>query len=558
MKFTTNRDSGRGRPGAIESRLTRSIDAPSLRKDTHVISRLTRVALLLAFLMPLVQVVPAEAAGPWNRAFARTWARTDRPVAELLVNRTWMWGPEALTPGLLEPYGEGPNGQRLVQYYDKSRMEITTDPSVSSQSSWYVTNGLLARELITGLRQMADNAFEPHLSAEINVAGDADDPTGPTYWTFANVLNAAPVPDGATITQRITRAGVLPDDPAMATRGVTAAHRVQVEGINHQVASPFWTFMNSTTLVYQDAAFRNAALFESPFYATGYPITEAYWSRVMLKDVYSDVLIQCFERRCLTYTPDNPDGWKVEAGNIGQHYYTWRYGDIQPVPAPPDDSPVIVLDPGHDPTTGGALGIEYADTLRTALATRAALEEAGYTVYLTRPDDTTVLYGDPTLMPPNAASMTLDYNQGYAHTTRALQYEPDLYISLHYNGSSDPNARGMTIYYCDYGGTQNASLAVIIRDELLAALRARGYEPPYANATEDAAIGKSYGHLATLGNVYNAPFDFQGNRLAGVPAVLVEPLFETNPTERALILDDATIAEFAKAYVRAANRYFGR
>jgi N-acetylmuramoyl-L-alanine amidase len=51
---------------------------------------------------------------------------------------------------------------------------------------------------------------------------------------------------------------------------------------------------------------------------------------------------------------------------------------------------------------------------------------------------------------------------------------------------------------------------------------------------------------------------FEGNRLAGVPAVLVEPLFETNPTERALIQDDATIAEFAKAYVRAADRFFGR
>jgi hypothetical protein len=40
---------------------------------------------------------------------------------------------------------------------------------------------------------------------------------------------------------------------------------------------------------------------------------------------YKDVLVQCFERRCLTYTPTNPDGWKVEAGNVGQHYYAWRY-----------------------------------------------------------------------------------------------------------------------------------------------------------------------------------------------------------------------------------------
>ena len=38
------------------------------------------------------------------------------------------------------------------------------------------------------------------------------------------------------------------------------------------------------------------------------------------------VLVQVFERRVLTYTPDNPDGWKVEAGNVGLQYYEWRYG----------------------------------------------------------------------------------------------------------------------------------------------------------------------------------------------------------------------------------------
>jgi hypothetical protein len=38
-----------------------------------------------------------------------------------------------------------------------------------------------------------------------------------------------------------------------------------------------------------------------------------------------EVLLQCFERRCLTYTPGNDAGWQVEAGNVGQHYYYWRY-----------------------------------------------------------------------------------------------------------------------------------------------------------------------------------------------------------------------------------------
>ena len=42
--------------------------------------------------------------------------------------------------------------------------------------------------------------------------------------------------------------------------------------------------------------------------------------------VERDVLLQCFERRCLTSTPSNPAGFQVEMGNGGQHSYQWRYG----------------------------------------------------------------------------------------------------------------------------------------------------------------------------------------------------------------------------------------
>jgi hypothetical protein len=57
----------------------------------------------------------------------------------------------------------------------------------------------------------------------------------------------------------------------------------------------------------------------------GFPVTEAYWTTAAVGGEDRDVLIQCFERRCLTYTPENPDGWQVEMGNVGQHYYQWRY-----------------------------------------------------------------------------------------------------------------------------------------------------------------------------------------------------------------------------------------
>jgi hypothetical protein len=85
-------------------------------------------------------------------------------------------------------------------------------------------------------------------------------------------------------------------------------------------------------------------MFENPYYATGFPIIEAFWAEVTVDGLARDVLVQCFERRCLTYTPDNPEGWKVEAGNVGQHYYRWRYEQIGQTPELAPDIDAIDYD----------------------------------------------------------------------------------------------------------------------------------------------------------------------------------------------------------------------
>jgi len=203
-------------------------------------------------------------------------------------------------------------------------MEIT-DPTGDPGSIWYVTNGLLVMELVTGELQLGDDLFEPRQPAEVNVAGDADDMNGPTYATIGTLMANPALADGALITQRVDRSGTVTNDPALTGYGVTAAQRVQVPGLDHQVASVFWDFMNASGKVWVDGETVNQPLFESPYYATGYPIAEAYWTTVKVGGKPLDVLLQCFERRCLTYTPDNTEGWQVEAGNVGQHYYGWRY-----------------------------------------------------------------------------------------------------------------------------------------------------------------------------------------------------------------------------------------
>jgi hypothetical protein len=264
--------------------------------------------------------------------FERTWARTDEPVAAGQVARTWMWGPKPISLGLMEAYADAPGGERLVQYFDKARME---DNRYRAVEPWDTTNGLLVVEMMDGDLQLGDTAFVAHRhgpSTE-NVAGDPDDTEGPTYATLASLRSQPPAADGAIINQVVDREGRVTTDESLNDMGVTAAWRVTVPGIDHQVASVFVDFMRSTGLVFVNGAFVIDRLFLNDVYATGYPITEAYWTHVRVGGERSLVLVQCFERRCLTYKPDNEPGWRVEAGNVGQHYFRWReqhFGPQQP------------------------------------------------------------------------------------------------------------------------------------------------------------------------------------------------------------------------------------
>jgi hypothetical protein len=317
-----------------------SVDQTSV-KGPWMAARSIRYLVILGLVLGMAPFSfgTAEAHSFGSAAFERTWARTDLPVAEGQVNRTWMWGPSGRSEAFYEDYIDAPGGTRLVQYTDKSRME---DNSYRASAPWDVTNGRLAYELITGRMQAGDAEYHQWQPAAIQVAGDSH-PDSPTYATFNNVLDHDPIPTGWTITQTIDRHGTIGSNSALGQHGVTAQH--YVPETNHTVASVFWTFMNSSGTVFQNGQYVQASLFENPFFATGFPISEAYWMHVPVGGQWRDVLGQCFERRCLTFTPGNPAGWQVEAGNIGQHYYQWRYGDMPPSP-PPAPPP---LPPGPDP-----------------------------------------------------------------------------------------------------------------------------------------------------------------------------------------------------------------
>ncbi len=287
-------------------------------------SRVWRLILLVVVLsLPVLSAVPAAAVAPGTDAFWRTWARTDKPVQDGTVIRSWMWGPDAFTDVFDEDYVEAPDGTRQVQYFDKSRMEITR-PADDPTSEWYVSNGLLVVEMISGQLQVGDTAFEPMPIAEINVAGDLDDPDGPTYRTFRDHTDDPALPLGSVITQTIARDGTVGSDVDTASYQVTVA--AEDPYTHHAIASHFQDFIEAQGPIYVNDTITTGVI--SGLYATGRPITEAYWTTVRVDGHERNVLVQCFERRCLTYTPDNSPAWQVEMGNVGRHYHQWRYSRI--------------------------------------------------------------------------------------------------------------------------------------------------------------------------------------------------------------------------------------
>lgn len=275
-----------------------------------------------------------------SAAFVRTWTRVDQPVSAGSAARSWYWGP-APKCSVREAYVDAPDGSggRLVQYFDKSRMEIN-NPSADPNSPWFVTNGLLAYELISGQIQIGNNSYVASTPADIPLASDMDDAAAPTYRSFVSVTSTpfgthlAASALGQPATATIDRNGTVGNDPSKASLpGTVVTYYDQTT--QHNVPRIFWDFINASGLVNVGGQLVIGKLSDPPLFVTGLPISEAYWARVRIGGRPTDVLIQAFQRRVLTYVPVAAPPWNVQMGNIGAHYLLWRYGNYPCATPPP-------------------------------------------------------------------------------------------------------------------------------------------------------------------------------------------------------------------------------
>ncbi len=276
--------------------------------------RFVPLIIVIAILCPTLAHSAGSAA--MIPAFERTWSHDDATVADGEEQRSWTWGPDVLRSAS-EPYIQSPGGQRQVWYLDKARMEIT-HPDADPDNDWYVTSGLLVRELISGKMQIGDTDYETWQPSAVPIAGDLDAAPGTTITygdmrplaTVNSEWRAPKAASGAPVIDVVAPGGAVTQNVHYAVFGAKLGGYDDVVG--HNIAAFFLDALPTDTLLY----------------VAGRPLTEPYWAQVPVAHQQRDVLVQAFERRVLTYTPTNPDGWKVEWGNVGRQYAQWRYGRL--------------------------------------------------------------------------------------------------------------------------------------------------------------------------------------------------------------------------------------
>lgn len=306
----------------------------------------------------LIAMLPAHEASsqPFaSPAFEQVWLQQQNGLLDL-------WGQTPLA-WRIEPYADAPNGRRLVQYFDRGRMELN---ATASSTGLLVTQGRLAWELTTGQVALGSDLVARRPPPAIPIDGGPPDPRVPTYAALSS-LTASRADDRSDFPQLVT--DWISADGSLRTASPPASVRlgryVSVTGHN----------LPDVTVALFDRWPRGSASWIELF---GYPISEPVWSYYRRGTTAYPSLIQVFERRILVYTPALPAEQRFTLVNTGRHYYRWRYGTdpSQPWPAPLPGAPLsLPLPPAFQAGS-------YVENLRDPVS--LALSPGGDLLVLTR------------------------------------------------------------------------------------------------------------------------------------------------------------------------------
>jgi N-acetylmuramoyl-L-alanine amidase len=190
---------------------------------------------------------------------------------------------------------------------------------------------------------------------------------------------------------------------------------------------------------------------------------------------------------------------------------------------------IICIDAGHGGTAktdsyrqGRTGEREEWINLRVAQLLAGMLEQKGATVVMTRTKDEFIPLVD--------------------RVKTALDHHADLFLSIHHNATADSTVNFPIIYY--HGNASENLAGVALGKYIAKALSENFYKAkPQASLVSDHTIFSS-GGAAVLRGTY------------GIPAVLSEASFFTNPKEETLLKDSLHNRKEAEAYLMALENFF--
>ena len=206
---------------------------------------------------------------------------------------------------------------------------------------------------------------------------------------------------------------------------------------------------------------------------------------------------------------------------------------------------VVVLDPGHDATHAGAIGVnglrEEVLTLKIARYCKEELQQySGVTVYMTRESEACP---NPRTSPTNDNAKRVAY---------AKSVGANVYVSIHMNSGAS-GAHGAEVYYpnsnyrSDIGAEGNKLASKVLEQLVALGLYNRGVK------IENSGTGDTYadGSLADKFGV------IRGSKNAGFPGIIIEHAFITNSSDAAFLSNENNLKRLGQADAAGIVNYFG-
>ena len=234
-----------------------------------------------------------------------------------------------------------------------------------------------------------------------------------------------------------------------------------------------------------------------------------------------------------------------------------------PTPRPqarPREKRVVVIDPGHGGVDPGSIGVtgayEKRITLSAAQMVKQVLESSGrYEVVLTRDRD-----------------VFLRLRDRFEVAHRA---EASLFLSLHADSSPKRSVRGASVYTLSNRASDKEAEALAAKEnkaDIIAGADLSDYPPEVSSILIDLAqsdtneeswhfaemlVEELHGKIRILRNTHRFA-GFAVLKSPNVPSLLVELGYLSNRSDEKLLRGKSHREQFARAVLRAADRYFER